>query len=703
MNTLRNRLTLLAVLFSVNLFAMDLFVSPAGKDSNPGTKDKPLATLTGARDAIRALRARRGAIQEGINVIITGGTYFMEKPLELTATDAATSENPLVFKAAPGEKVEFIGGLEISNFEKVNASLWKASIPEVARYGWLFEQLYVNGKRAVRARTPNAGQFFWVKSVEQTIMNKGSGRSAKFAVQQIKTDSLDTEHLKKEESGELKEALLTFYHKWDNTRKFVSEFDPNTYTLYTVGQGMKPWNEINEGSRYFIENLRSALDAPGEWFLEKEGTLYYKPLEGEQIENTRFFAPVLEKFVVIKGDQESGKLVEHISFRNLAFKVAGYKTPVQGNEPAQAASPIDAVIMVDYAQNIEFENCEIAHTGLGAIWFREATSDCKVRHSYLHDLGAGGIKIGPLSAGKEGAAISKNNVVDNNIIRGGGWVFPCAVGVAVFHASENKVTHNEIADFRYSGISVGWIWGYDTSFAKRNIIKYNHIHHLGWGDLSDMGGVYTLGKSEGTEISNNIIHHIYSQTYGGWGLYTDEGSTGIVMENNLVYACKSAGFHQHYGRDNFIRNNIFAFNIKNQLQATRVEEHNSFNFTNNIVYFNSGSLFGSNWDSINFESDSNIYWDERARDISFGKFSFQKWQQKGKDQHSVIANPGFTNPHAFDFSLKNRRIARKVGFKPFDFSKVGVYGSKEWRELAEFDPVLAREFDEIVAENESSK
>ena len=116
----------------------------------------------------------------------------------------------------------------------------------------------------------------------------------------------------------------------------------------------------------------------------------------------------------------------------------------------------------------------------------------------------------------------------------------------------------------------------------------------------------------GTTIRNNVIHDVWSFTYGGWGIYPDEGSTGEVIENNIVYRTKSAGFHQHYGRENVVRNNIFAFGSEFQLMRTRAEPHLSFTFEGNIVYFDSGAFQGGNWSGDGVRMDKNVYWDVRG-------------------------------------------------------------------------------------------
>ncbi|MCX6334589.1 MAG: right-handed parallel beta-helix repeat-containing protein [Bacteroidia bacterium] len=676
-----------------------IYLSPSGSDSNPGTIDKPLASLPAARDIARIIRAENP--QHPVEIIALEGEYIMFQPLVLDLADAGTDVSPVVFKAEEGAKVIFRGGVQVTGFEKVNDSLWRAFVPQVAYYDSYFEQLYVNGRRAKRAKSPNNG-FYYVRGVEETIAEKGDGRVPPVAIQKVLVDSSDASDIAGFTDKDYEDALVVFYHNWDNTRKRILGYSKEQPAFFIAGEGMKPWNPINSKSRWLIENYRSALDAPGEWYLDRSGYLYYIPLPGETIQNTVIHAPILKEFIRINGESPD-KPVSNIRFENLIFEVAGYRTPSAGNEPAQAASNIGAVITLDYARNIIFSGCEITHTGLYAFWLRRGCSNCKICHSYIHDLGGGGVKIGETTLRTTVNEITNNITVDNNIITDGGHIFPCAVGIIIFHACDNKLTHNEISNLRYSGISVGWVWGYAYSPSKRNIVRFNHIHHLGWGELCDMGGVYTLGASEGTIVSDNLIHHVYSYDYGGWGLYTDEGSYGITMENNLVYACKNSGFHQHYGKENIIRNNIFALNIRAQLQATRIEEHRSIFFTNNIIYFDKGTLLSSNWHKFNLLCDYNCYYDTRTKDVRFADKSFSEWQKEGKDLHSIVADPQFADPLNFDFRIKNRAVLKKIKFRPFDYSQAGVYGDEEWKKLAKLNPELALKFNERVERLENKQ
>jgi hypothetical protein len=277
------------------------------------------------------------------------------------------------------------------------------------------------------------------------------------------------------------------------------------------------------------------------------------------------------------------------------------------------------------------------------------------------------------------------NAVDNCIITGGGRFHASATAVWIGHSPDNRITHNEISDHFYTGVSVGWVWGYKGSVAQRNVVAFNRIHKIGQGALGDMGGVYTLGTSFGTVVTNNVIFDVDSYTYGGWGLYPDEGSEGILFENNLVYNTKDSSFHQHYGRDNIVRNNILCYSRECQVAVSRVEPHRSAVIERNIIYWESGPAFSARYkgsDKARVDWVANLWW--RADEaVDFNGKTFAEWQALGRDAGGIVADPLFRNPKRRDFRLKRGSPACAIGFKPFDFSKAGVYGDRAWRRRAQ--------------------
>ena len=685
------------LLLSINIGHAQVYVSVRGKDYNTGTKEHPLATLCAARDAIRKLRQKKGNDIKAV-VVIEDGYYEMHEPLALRPEDSGTMEHPVVFRAAKGARPVFSGGRRIRGFVENGDGLWEAKIPECASGEFRFHQLYVNGQRATLARAPNKG-FAHIKDIREYILVKGSGRVPERSRLAITFDKDDFKSLEVRGDNELGMIRFRAFHKWDVTIRYADSIDENSMTVYATGKGMEPWNPLKKGTRIVFEDFKSALDSPGEWFLSKDGTLYYYPREGEDISTAEVVMPVLERLVSVEGNAWEKELVRNITFEGIGFVHCNYSMPLSGFGPNQAATSVDAAIQLTGAENVNFVKCSIEKTGQHALWFGMGCNHCTVSHCYLNDLGGGGIYIGETRA-YDGQGHTSNIKIVNNIIHSGGREFPPAVGAWVGQSSDNLITHNDIGDFYYTGVSVGWVWGYAPSPAKRNIITYNNIHHIGWALLSDMGAVYTLGKSEGTKVNNNVVHHVHAYSYGGWGLYADEGSSGIEMKNNLVFSTKTGGFHQHYGADNVISNNIFAFAKMYQLQCTRAEGHLSFTLENNIVIFDEGAVLKGAWNKIKIKMDRNLYWNTKGDKYDFDGMSFRKWQKEtGHDISSLIADPGFKKADSFDFRLKNNTIVEKIGFVPFRYSKAGVTGGRKWMKKACLSRDITKRFDRVVEEN----
>lgn len=681
---------LCAFLLPVAALALDLHVSPDGDDKASGRADTPLASLEGARQAVRKLPR---PLTEPVRVIFAAGTYRITQAVAFDERDSGEAGRTISYEAAPGAKVVISGGRELPPFVSGRDGRWKLEAPAEAG---IFEQLWVGDRRATRARTSQPGTRF-LRSLERETPLPAGAAAPGFTEQTLNVMPAELAGFGEASPAETKDAVVTFYHKWDTTRSRVESADPAKGVLTVRGPAQKANTAFDHLTGMVIENLPGLLDEPGEWFLARDGRLSYLPRAGEDIAAVRGVIPVAEKLLTIAGNAASP--VNHLVFRGLRFHHAKGVPSLATSVPNQAAvRTVDGAITVEHAAGVTFFGCELAHVGSYGFSLRQGSRGVVVEKCLITDLGAGGVKVGTLNDEPKAENHASHNRVHDNIIRDGGHFFPCAVGVWIGSSSDNTVTHNEISDFYYSAVSVGWRWGYAPSDAKRNRIEWNHLHHVGKGLLSDLAGVYTLGPSEGTSVSHNHIHDVMCLQYGGWGLYADEGSTGVTMEGNVVHDTTDGGFHQHYGKDNVIRNNVLAFAEEYQVKRSRAEEHLSFTFEKNLIVYDRGELLGSDWTgtTANFLTKGNLYWDYSARPITFTdkKLTLTEWQKKGQEVGSVIADPLFVDPAKRDFRLKPGSPALALGIKSLDVSAMGVLrDDPAWRRLAEtFDrgPAIVR-------------
>ncbi len=641
------------------------YVAPNGDDHwsgklaapNKAGTDGPFAGVARARDAVRALKQEPGGLAAPVTIALRSGTYFLEEPLVLSPEDSGTPDCPITYTSYRKEKAVLSGGREITGWHPVEIDgrkLWAAEVPEVKSGQWDFHQLFANNRRLARTRLPKEGFYHVAELADDTSAGWQSGQKRfRFKEGDISGSWRN-----------LQDVDVIALTLWIESRLPIESVDEKQ-RIVNLARKSTFWLQDDfggKGAHYYLENVFEALDTPGQWCLDrKAGMIYYLPRPGEDPRKMRFIAPKLAQLVKLVGAPEKKQLVEHLQFRNLTFSHTEWLLPADKAGSVQAAWEVPAAVALHGAKDCLFQGCTFTRIGDYAV---EVAGDCegnKIEANTITDLGAGGIKV----TGGRGTLVQDNEIGD------GGKLFTSAVGVFIQNSGYNQVLHNHIHDFYYTGVSVGWSWGYRKSAAVANIVEYNHIHDIGKGVISDMGGIYTLGVSPGTRLRYNLIHDINAYSYGGWGIYLDEGSTGILVENNVVYRTKTGGFHQHYGKDNIIRNNVFALAKVGQIQRTRAEEHLSFTFDRNIVYWTEGPLLHGNWTGSNFKFDHNLYWRKGDGKVDFAGRTLEQWHGLGMDTHSLIADPKFTAPEKGDYSLPPDSPALKLGFKPIDLSTVG--------------------------------
>lgn len=665
--------------------SVDVVMTPGGD----------VATISAALEKVRALR-KSGAIPQDRSAVvrIEAGRYAVKEP----ATFGPADSN-IRFVAANKGRAVFDGGVALPPFKAGEDGVWRTRVPE----GLDFEQLFVNGRRAQRARTPNKAYFHMAMPWEESC-DPGSGAKGDFSRRAFFAEPADIADIAKLSKEDLSRVEMQLWQSWDMARMRVEWLDGASGAVLLSDGTSRPlffFSYMTPLPRYAIENYRAALDAPGEWFLDvKACELLYIPLNGETPESTRAVAPVAKGFLVFAGDVPKGETVRDVSFDGIAFEHSSWLLPPKGARNSQSAANFcDSAILADGAERLSFDSCRLSHIGLHGIWLRRGCRNCRVSHCCLGDLGGGGVYLGGRNDWRKESPdrLTAFNVVTDSIIRGGGRVLNGAVGVWIGHASDNEVSHNDIGDFFYTGVSMGWTWGYASTVTKRNRLLWNRIHHVGRGVLADMGGVYTLGDCEGTVVAGNWIHDVdgYAETSApAVGIYTDEGSSGILFASNLVERCSSGAVFQHFGRENVFANNIFSFD-RYGVRRGRAENHTTVIVTNNIFWRTSpaakaidGKCDDKFADAV---FDNNLYCCTGAvPSRAFGGRSLDEWRAGGHDIHSSIADPKFRDPDGGDWRLDSGSPALGVGFVPWDWTFAGVLkDSPRWRAVAMDDSRIA--------------
>jgi Right handed beta helix region len=542
--------------------AATYFVSPMGNDNNPGNKARPFKTLEKAKIVVRSIPKT-----EPINIYLRTGTYRLTQPLAFNTEDSGRPGAKVRWQIYPKDRAGtavISGGRTLTGWTKTKDGNYQAKTQ-----GLNFRQLYIQGKRMIRARTPNQGNYFKVKGDPALPLDNPRAVYSSYDAKN-KRIGLSCADLKGVPMG----AEQVIQHPWNQSRlrlagyKCINNANDFAWSSYRQPEQNVFFDKVGDttqynGQPYHWEGAKVFLDSPGEWFLDgNKKIVYYRPFSGEKI--TQATVPVLETLVDIKGsninyggDRPGGTSPVHdLEFAGLVFQDSGWTLPdtqgyvgwqggisfiSQGGKTISGDHQLDPTanaFKLSFTKDILLENNRFQNLGGNGINLFLGNTRTDLVGNTIADVSGNCITVegALMNSGDIGEQVIDNKILNNQISR-------CAqdyygsVGIGAFFVDKLKIARNEIFDMPYTGISLGWGWTKEKTNLKNNLVSQNKIYDV-MKLLNDGAGIYTLSKQPGTVIEKNWIRGIqrskWTHVYPMAGIYLDNGSSGMKVTDNVL-------------------------------------------------------------------------------------------------------------------------------------------------------------------------
>ena len=535
----------------------DFYVAPNGNDAwsgkrpapAAGNSDGPFATLERARQAVRQWKAAQPAPGKPITVLIRGGVYYLPGTLAFTPEDSGASEAaPVVYAAYPGETPLLSGGRPLAGaWTPRGNGIFSTS----AAGPGVFRQLYVNGKRATVARTPNADAPIPWKRLKQWDPT----------TQSVRLDGPDNLSKNLQRQNQIE---MVVKHHWAVARLHLGPwgtFDNDNVIFPPEKQVFKSPAPKENGQWYYLENALEYLDQPGEWYLDRTTNpaaapiVYYKPRPGENLAKATVIAPRVDKLMTITGTPETP--VRHLVFRGLRFEHANWvhknNNGSEGYVGAQGHlfwddwSTAPAAVELTYTRDVNFTGNRFENLGGAGVKLVKGTRNTRIEGNRFAEIGDCGILVytgGNIHAETEDADQCCDDVIRSNYIENTGRETLQGTGITVVDAQRIRVEHNEITGTPAAGISFGY-FNTDKALSAGNIVRANYIHDV-VTQVDDQAGIYVYGTrfdlppnppGNTLLVTGNLIENVVRGPYQDGNpiaaMYLDEGARGAVFRDNV--------------------------------------------------------------------------------------------------------------------------------------------------------------------------